>query len=306
MTALTTDAPAARVGERGMLAACIAIVAWGLGPLFVRGIGADVFAFTFYRMSLAIPVMFIAARVAGERVDAAVMRVCVAPGILFGASMLVGFAAMRTTSIANATLIGALVPAVVLLGAGRLVGEAPDLSRVPYAVVSLGGLVLVILTGTSSSGASLGGDVLAVVNLALFTAYFLAMKNLRNAGVGSWAFLAGVFVVGTAVVAPVCAVASDDLGNMAGSDWLLVGAMILGPGVVGHGLMTWASAHLPIVTTSLLTLGSPVISVLGAWLVFDQRLTFWQVIGSALVLVGLAGVVVGGIGLSARRRTLLS
>lgn len=289
-----------------MLAACIAVIAWGVGPLIVRGLSVDVFAFTFYRMALAIPVMWAAARVAGERIDAAVMRVCFLPGVLFGASMLVGFAAIRQTSIASATLIGALVPAVILLGAGRFVGESTDLSRVPYAMVSIVGLLLVIITGSSSSGASIVGDVLALINLALFTSYFLVMKNVRNAGIGSWAFLAGVFTVGTAVVAPVCLIASNDLASMRARDWLLIVTMILGPGIVGHGLMTWASAHLPIITSSLLTLASPVVSVIGAWLVYDQRLGVWQVIGSAMVLLGLAGVVVGGSGLSARRRSLLS
>jgi drug/metabolite transporter (DMT)-like permease len=289
-----------------MAAGCLAVFAWGVGPLIVRGLGVDVFAFTLYRMAVAIPVMWLAARLAGERVDAAVMRVCVVPGVLFGGSMLVGFASIRATSIAHATLIGALVPAVVLLGAGRLVGEPTDRSRVPHAVLALVGLALVILTGASSSGASLGGDVLAVINLAMFTLYFLVMKNVRNAGVGSWAFLAGVFVVGTAVVAPVCLLASDDLTSMRSTDWLLVTAMIVGPGLVGHGLMTWASAHLPIATSSLLTLASPVISTLGAWIIYDQRLGWWQVVGAALVLVGLAGVVAGNTRLSARRPPLLS
>lgn len=299
-------APTSSRADAGMVAACIAVVAWGTGALIVRALSVDVFAFTLYRMGFAIPVMWMAARVAGERVDLAVMRVCLAPGVLFGASMLVGFAAFRTTSIASATLIGALVPAVVLLGAGRLVGERPDLSRLPHALVALVGLALVILTGTSASGATVGGDLLALVNLLLFTGYFLVMKNVRNAGVGSWAFLAGVFTVGTVVVAPLCLVASDDLAALVPKDWLLIATMILGPGLVGHGLMTWASAHLTITTSSLLTLASPVVSVIGAWVIYDQRLGFWQVIGSALVLVGLAGVVMGGSGLWARRRPLLS
>lgn len=305
MTVAAASPPAEHT-ESGVLAASVAVLAWGIGPLLVRGLEVDVFAFTFYRMALAVPVMWLAARLAGEQVDRSVLRVSVLPGLLFGTSMLVGFAAIRTTSIASATLIGALVPAVVLLGAGRLVGERTDVSRLPYATVALAGLALVILTGSSSSGASLGGDLLAVVNLVLFTAYFLAMKGIRNAGVGSWAFLAGVFTVGTLIVGPVCLVLSDDLGSLSGRDWLLIAAMITGPGLVGHGLMTWASAHLPIATSSLLTLGSPVVSTVGAWLLFDQRLGPWQVVGSLLVLVGLAGVVLGEAGLSARRRPLLS
>jgi drug/metabolite transporter (DMT)-like permease len=68
-------------------------------------------------------------------------------------------------------------------------------------------------------------------------------------------------------------------------------AMVVGPGWVGHGLISWASRHLPVTTTSLLTLGSPVVSVLGAWLIYDQDLGWTQIIGAVLVIGGLAGSV---------------
>jgi drug/metabolite transporter (DMT)-like permease len=48
---------------------------------------------------------------------------------------------------------------------------------------------------------------------------------------------------------------------------------------------------LPVTTTSLLTLGSPVVSVLGGWLIYDQHLGLLQVIGAAMVIGGLAGSV---------------
>jgi drug/metabolite transporter (DMT)-like permease len=292
-----TAASAATVVENrrrvdpALLGASIAILAWGCGPLIVRGISADAYAITFFRMVLAVPVMFLAARVAGEAVTLSLLRRCLVPGFFFGTGMLIGFAAFQRTSIANATLIGALAPALILLGAGRFVGERADRDRLPFAVLSMGGMALVVLAGSSTSGASLGGDLLALVNLLFFTTYFLLMKRRRNDGMGSWAFLAAVFVVGTAVVAPVCALLADDLSAVNGTDWFLVAAMILGPGVIGHGLMTWASGQLPVTTSSLLTLGSPVVSVLGAWIVYDQRLGALQLVGAVLVLLGLLGVV---------------
>jgi drug/metabolite transporter (DMT)-like permease len=291
-----TAASAAVVDSRrrvdpALLAASIAILAWGCGPLIVRGISADAYAITFFRMVLAVPVMFLAARLAGEAVTLHLLRRCLAPGFFFGTGMLIGFAAFQRTSIANATLIGALAPALILLGAGRFVGERADRDRLPFAVLSMGGMALVVLAGSSTSGASLSGDLLALVNLLFFTAYFLLMKRRRNDGMGSWAFLAAVFVIGTAVVAPVCALMTEDLRAVNGTDWFLVAAMILGPGVIGHGLMTWASGQLPVTTSSLLTLGSPVVSVLGAWIVYDQRLGALQLVGAVLVLLGLLGVV---------------
>jgi drug/metabolite transporter (DMT)-like permease len=40
----------------------------------------------------------------------------------------------------------------------------------------------------------------------------------------------------------------------------------------------------------LLTLGSPVVSAIGAWLWLNQSMTRWQCLGSAIVLVALGAI----------------
>ena len=205
--------------------------------------------------------------------------------------MVLGFMAVRATSIANATLIGALTPALILLGLNRLVGERSDLKRLPFAFIAFAGLAMVILAGSNTDGASLRGDVWAAINVTSFTVYFMILKRRRNEGIDGWSFLAGVFIVGAVMVTPVCLIMGDDTWKVNGRDWILLLAMAVGPGWVGHGLISWASLHLPVTTTSLLTLGSPVVSVLGAWLIYDQQLGLVQVFGALLVIAGLAGTV---------------
>lgn len=281
----------ARSDSLAIPAVALAVVAWGVGPLLVRGMGVSGYTVALYRMWLGAPAMLLAAHLWGSPLTLAVLRRCVLPGIFFGSSMMMGFMAVRTTSIAHATLIGSLTPALVLLGANRLVGERSDLRRFPAAVVSFVGLALVILVGGGATGASVAGDVWAVLGLVCFTVYFMILKKQRNAGVDGWAFLAGVFITGAITITPFCMVISDDLTALEAVDLVYLVGMIIGPGFIGHGLITWASRHLPVTTTSLLTLGSPVVSVIGGWIAFEQSLGGWQMFGAALVLVGLAGSV---------------
>ncbi len=288
--------------EVAVPAVVLAVLAWGVGPLMVRGMDVEGTTVALYRMWSGTPVMLVAARAFGAPLDRKVLRAAVVPGVFFGLSMMLGFQAVRTTSIASATLIGALTPAVILLGANRIVGERSDARRVPFAVVAFVGLAMVVLVGGDRNGSTLHGDLLAFGNLACFTVYFLILKKLRNAGLNSWAFLAGVFVVGTLVITPWCVATGDDVGTITMKDVLLLGGMVLGPGLVGHGLISWASRHLPVTTTSLLTLGSPVVSVIGGWLIYDQKLGWGQVVGAVLVIGGLAGTVWDS---STRREPLL-
>jgi drug/metabolite transporter (DMT)-like permease len=61
--------------------------------------------------------------------------------------------------------------------------------------------------------------------------------------------------------------------------------------LLGHGLMTWAQRHLALSIASLMTLGSPVISAVGAWAIYSESLRPLQIVCAAVVLAALAGMV---------------
>ena len=195
------------------------------------------------------------------------------PGVIFGISTLVGFSSYHATSIANATLIGALQPVLMLFIAPLLFGERSSARQILLAVIALAGISTVVLGAKQSSGASLHGDALALINLGLFTTYFVRMKQVRNKGIHSIALIAGVFCVAAVTVTPWVLLTSHDLGAIHGADWLSIVGMVLLSGLIGHGLMTWAQRHVDITLASLLMLGGPVISAIGAWIVFSQQLS---------------------------------
>lgn len=87
------------------------------------------------------------------------------------------------------------------------------------------------------------------------------------------------------VVVPWALLSHSDLGAMNAKDWFLVILMSLIPGILGHGLMTWAQRHIDVTLASLLGLASPVISTIGAWIIFAQRLRPLQIVGACIVWV---------------------
>lgn len=291
MTAPVTERTDARNSELALIAGSLAVVAWGIGPIIVRGISASTPTVVAYRLVLAIPVMLLVARLSGGRTTLRVLRLAIVPGVLFGVSMATSFASFQRTSIANATLITALTPVLVLAVAGPLFGEKVGHRRLLLSALSIVGIVVVVFGAGDASGASLDGDLFAVAALIVFAGYFVVVKQRRDGGVQSWAFLAGVIIVASVVVLPWALVASDDLTAIGGTDWLLLALLVLVPGIVGHGLMTWSQRHLDVSLASLMTLASPVVSALAAWLVYDQRLELLQLLGAAIVLASLGGVV---------------
>lgn len=277
--------------EVALGAGVVAVVAWSFGPIFVREIGASTPTVAFWRMLVAQPIMIGAAYLAGGRLSLALLRRCVWPGILFALSLVTSFASYQHTSIANATLIGALEPAVILLVAPRLFGERSNGRQLVAAGAAFVGMAVVVLGAGATSGAGWSGDLYALANLVIWTAYFISVKRVRDDGVHAGAFLAGVFLVALAVIAPWAVLASNDLGSVSPRGFLFVGLMVLCPGLLGHGAMTWAQRHLDITVSSLLTLLHPVLSTIWAWWIYEERLVPLQLAGAGLVLAGLAAIV---------------
>ena len=106
----------------------------------------------------------------------------------------------------------------------------------------------------------------------------------------SWSFLAAVFMGACVVVVPWSLISSHDLDAIHGTDWLLLLGLILLPGMVGHGLMMWSHHYVDVTVTSMMTLANPVVSIAGAWIIYDQELAPAQIVGGAVVLAALGAV----------------
>ena len=274
-----------------LAAVVVAVAAWGTAPLFVRAIDTDSTAtIILWRVLLALPVAVAFAYVTGGRMSWTMLRRALITGICFALSIIAGFSSFRETSIANATLIPALQPALILVLASRMFGERRTRGEVLWALVAFVGVVVVVL-GASAGDASWYGDLLAVGNLLVFTLYFLLAKRARSGDVHSWSFLASVFVVTAVVVTPWALVVDGGIETVHGIDWLYVLALVILSGMVGHGLMTWAHRYVDVTVASMLTLGNPVVSIVGAWLIFSEALTVVQAIGTVVVLVALGMIV---------------
>lgn len=276
-----------------LLTAIVAVCFWSATPLFVRGVSTSTTTVIFWRFMVATPAMIFVAYLAGGRLTKELFFKSFWPGVLFAGSLVTGLTALRETSIANATLIMSLQPVLVLMIAPKLFKEKVRITQVVSSVVAMVGVTIFIFAAASTSGATIRGDLIAFSNLFVWTGYFLLSKHVRSTSAGShsWSFLAIVFVWSSLFVAPWALVTSNDIGGMTAKDWVLVVSMVLLPGVLGHGMMTWAQRHVDVTVLSLLMLLQPVLGAIGAWFVYSQHLNGLQIFGGVLVLGALAAIV---------------
>jgi len=274
-----------------VIAVFIAVFAWGIGPLLFLAPSISINSVLFYRVLFWPPLLYLIVRRNGAKINDKLFRSVLVPGILFGVSTIFGFTAITTTSVANATIIGNISTAMVLFVAPRFLNEKISKSQVVLAFTSFAGVATIVFGAGNTGGSSLFGDSLALVNALTWTAYFISSKRRRVDGVDTWQFLFGVSVIQVFIVVPYALVTSNDILQITWRDLGFLIAMTLFSGTIGHSFMLWAQKYVDASVSSLILLLGPVISSAGAWLVYGQQISLVQVIGGAIVLASLAGVV---------------
>ena len=281
----------ARIAAVPVLAVFIAVFAWGIGPLLFLAPSLSINSILFYRVLFWPPLLFLIARRGGRKINKKLFRSVLLPGVLFGVSTIFGFTAITETSVANATIIGNVSTAMVLFAAPKFLNEKISRWQVLLAFTSFVGVVAIVVGAGNTGGSSLFGDFLALINALTWTFYFISSKRRRIDGVDTWQFLYGVSVIQVLVVVPYSLLTSDDILQITLRDLGFLIAMTLFSGTIGHSFMLWAQKYVDASVSSLILLLGPVISSIGAWLVYNQNISVIQVIGGAVVLASLAGVV---------------
>jgi drug/metabolite transporter (DMT)-like permease len=280
-----------------MLSATAAVVVWGASSVAIKQVsGLNGLGVACYRIWLGAVVVTAVFHASGGRLSLRLLRLSLLGGLTFTADLVLFFVAVQETSIANATVIGALQPLLVLGVSSRLFGERARAVEIGWGAVAVAGTVIVVVGGDGGGANSLHGDVLAVGALVSWTAYFVFTKTARQ-DLTAFEYLTGMAIVAAVAIVPLPLLFQGTLGTTDASGWLIIVYLTIVNGLLGHFLMAFAHGHSTLLTVSLLTLGIPVFAAAGAALWIDEPLTPMQLGGMSVVLAALALVTIS----SARR-----
>ena len=282
----------------------LANLAWGIGPILTVAVDMSINSTIFYRVTMWPVVLYLIARNRNADISWPVLKSALIPGFFFGVSTIFGFMSFTNTSIANATLIGTTSSAMMLFIAPRFLNEKITKLQVLFAFSSFCGVALVVVTARGGGGAALYGDVLALINAVLWSGYFVTTKRMRTDGVDIWSFMFSIAVIQMMIAGAWALLTSSDITSISTRDFVLVLTMTLIPGTIGHTAIVWAHKYVAASTSSLICLLSPVISMVFAWLIFEQNIKALQMVGAVIVLSSLAGVVRYGMSEAAKADVL--
>jgi drug/metabolite transporter (DMT)-like permease len=240
----------------------------------------------FFRCFYAVPVLWLLAR--GAERTARERRLAWAAGALFAVDLVAWHYSIDYIGAGLATVLGNLQVVFVGLTAWAVLAERPEaraLIALPPALIGI-----VLISGALEDGAygsdPAKGAIFGIVTALSYTGFILL---IRQAGTG--ARPAAPLFEATWVAAVGCAAAGVAIGDVDfGPSWPEHGWLVLlalSSQVVGWLLITSSLPRLPASVTSVLLTLQPLTSLVLGVILLGEDPTGLQVIGAALVLVGL-------------------
>ena len=266
-------------------------VVWGAVPLVLKQVEMPTLAFASYRLWLGVALYAVIFLVTGRRPSWIALRATALGGVFFAGDIALTFTAFRLTSVANATIIGALAPVCITLGAARWFGERLGRRDAIVIATSFVGVALVAIGSQGSPSWSPAGDLAAALSVLTWSAYWLFSKRARET-VDAVDYMASVMLVSAVVVTAMAIVTGTSLAMPAATDWSWIFLIALVPGLMGHLSVAWSHRFVEAWLGSLILQLQPVIGTAAAWVVLGERITPLTAIGGSIVVSATAMIVV--------------
>jgi len=198
-------------------------------------------------------------------------------------------AAVQITTVASASVLVATSPLFVAVLSLRFLNERPSARGWAGMGLVLLGAVVVGWGDLALGGDALRGDLLALLGAVLLAVYLLVGRSLRPR-LDLWRYVGLVYGAAAVILAATVALTpAITLTGYPRTDWLVFGALALGPMMVGHTGMNYSIRFLPAYAVNLAALSEPVGATLIAWLLpsIAETPEPATLLGGAAILLGI-------------------
>jgi drug/metabolite transporter (DMT)-like permease len=273
----------------GAIAVAITIIVFSFASTLVKRAGTPAQLVAFWRMVITSAVWNGLLLASGRKPNWRNIRLAAIPGIFFGLDIAFFYLGTTNNSVANAEMISAMTPFIVVPIGARFFGERLNSRALFFAVFALGGVAIVLFSAPANGDASVRGCIFGVFALACWAGYISGTRHVRGQ-MDVATYMAAMTPVATVAVLPL-AIIHGHMLSVTAHGWTYVVLLTMMTGVLAHGLMVFAQSTIPIGTIGIAQIAQPALAALWSFLILGETLRTWQFVGMAVVLVGLLGFV---------------
>ena len=261
-------------------------VALAFGPWLVRLADTGAVAAGFWRLALALPFLWLLARIAGQPVRWPGRRLAIAiafAAFFFAADLAAWHAGIRLTKLGNATLFGNFASFAFAAYGLWMARRWPSHMQAVALTLAAAGCGALMVGSAELSARHVRGDILALAAGLLYTGYLIIVERARGQLKPlPLLFLASLF--GAIMLLP----ASLAFGErVIPNDWLPLFVLAFSSQIVGQGLLVYALGHVPPLIVGLALLTQPAISAFIGWAAYGETLAPLDWTGAIAIAVAL-------------------
>ena len=291
--------PLAAIAARPRLAALLGAMCIAFSGILYRWAEVSPSTGTVFRALFGLPLLGFVAWLEHRRyggLPARTVRLAAVAGVFFAGDLLFWHHAIEAVGAGLATVLGNLQVLVVGVVAWLAFGERPSRSTFVALPVVLVGVALISgAIGAGAYGANPGlGVVLGVATALCYGGYLLVIRR-GGSDLRRPAGPVAIATLSTAIVAALVGAVVGDLDAtppIASLAWLAL--LGLTSQSLGYLLISLSLPRLPAVLTSIILLAQPVMTVALGIVLLHEAPTPNQLIGVALVIVGIGVATLGG------------
>ena len=273
----------------------IGVISISLSAIFVKLAEAESGVIAFYRMLFSVlimsPLFFLKYKHELKSLNKKDWLFTSVAGVFLAFHFILWFESLNYTSVASSTVLVTLQPIFALAGTYLFFKEKISVKAIVATVVAISGSVLIAWGDFRVSGDAFYGDVLALIACALITGYFLFGQEVRKR-LSLITYTMVVYSVSTIVLFLYVLIMDQSFGPYDSNEWLLFLLLAIVPNLLGHNLFNWAIKYVSTNIISISILFEPIGATLLAFIIFGEYLTYTQVLGGVIVIVGITAFVI--------------
>jgi drug/metabolite transporter (DMT)-like permease len=277
------------LGRLAPLAALVAgAVAIGVSPISVRLADVGPFASAFWRVALALPLLWAWARLADgpSRPSQRFAPATILAGLAFAGTLFFWHPSITHTSVANATFFATTAPVWVVLFGWLLFRQRATADVLMGLGLCLIGGAALLAQSFQLKPAGAIGDLFGVATAVFYGLYFLAVQAARKTTSAARVTFEATLIT-AAILFVVAFVAEPTILPRSGTGLAALLAMAWISHSGGQGLLAVALGRLSAAFSSLVIFLEAIAAAGFAWAALGEPVTLVQALGGVTILAGI-------------------
>jgi len=214
------------------------------------------------------------------------VKVAIVCGIIFACDIALWNTSIMLSKASISTLLANLASVWVGIGALLFMKEKPNRIFWIGTAISIFGVIIIIGLNQVLQANLNFGNILAIMASMFYGAYLITVRKGRNT-LDTFSFTAISMISSTMVLGLICLFTSTPLSGFSTSSWLALIALGLVPQLLGWLAINQALGHISPTIASVSLLIQTVFTGIFSVLLLGEMLTFHEIGGAVVVLVGI-------------------